>query len=414
MSENSDKHTTEKKGCLGRRDFLRLSGAAVSGLALSPFLFNKEALALAIDELPVLDNYNPTVTSYWVPKRQYGDSYDQFKAMIRNVTDFSWLGSNDKVMLKLALNSGTEYPASTDPWMLDSMIKLLVEQGMDPANILVGDQSGGEYVVKTEDTSKGSSRELCDEAGLLDVILDNGATPIFFEELADEVGFENAYFLASPENPDLWPQSRPMYVTTYVNEVDHIIYLPRVASHIIADVTSGMKIGVGFLRDDSRLTFHQGGENFYAMYEEVNHIPQIHDKLRLIASSGRSILRTRGPDRGDVVVPDYALMFASDDLLAHELLAYSWLKLNGHDRFLLSPTVVNDAFIMTFMRSIPGKTTPTPSIPELDVEDSPFLHPAVLNFMEHKGGRPGEIIWASMNDHPEEEVTNQLESLMTY
>lgn len=414
MSKKPKKHSKERKGIMDRRDFLRLSGAAVSGIALSPFLFDKKAIALAIDELPVLNNYTPTVVSYWVSNRQYKNSYDQFKAMIRNVTDFSWLRPSDKVMLKLALNSGAEYPATTDPWMLDSMIKLLIEQGMDPANILVGDQSGGEYVVKTEDKSKGSSRELCDEAGLLDVILDNGATPIFFEELVDEVGFDNAYFLATPENPDLWPQSRPMYVTQYLNEVDHIIYLPRVASHIIADVTSGMKIGVGFLRDDSRLTFHQGGNNFYAMYEEVNHIPQIHDKLRLIASSGRSILRTRGPDRGDVVVPDNALMFASDDLLAHEILAYSWLKFNGHDRFILSPTVVNDAFILTFMRSIPGKTTPTPSIPELDPEDSPYLHPAVLNFMEHMGGRPNEIVWASMNDHPDEDVTQALIKLITY
>jgi len=36
-----------------------------------------------------------------------------------------------------------------------------------------------------------------------------------------------------------------------------------------------MKISVGFLREDSRKLMHQGGATYYAMYEEINEVPQI-------------------------------------------------------------------------------------------------------------------------------------------
>ena len=93
-------------------------------------------------------------------------------------------------------------------------------------------------------------------SGLLAVIEKNGATPVFFEER----GYP-AYIETLPVGEHHWKQ--PLRVTSFVNEVDHIIYLPRVGSHGFADLTSGMKVGVGFLREDSRKLFHQGGENFY-------------------------------------------------------------------------------------------------------------------------------------------------------
>ena len=73
-----------------------------------------------------------------------------------------------------------------------------------------------------------------------------------------------------------------MIVTTVLDEVDHIVYLPQVGSHILAGNTLGFKLAVGFLRGDSRGEFHRGGKNFYAMYEEINQVPAINSKLRLI------------------------------------------------------------------------------------------------------------------------------------
>ena len=46
----------------------------------------------------------------------------------------------DRVLIKIALNSGKHYPATTDPCSVHSMVKLLIEKGA--GKILVADQGG--------------------------------------------------------------------------------------------------------------------------------------------------------------------------------------------------------------------------------------------------------------------------------
>jgi uncharacterized protein (DUF362 family) len=256
----------------------------------------------------------------------------------------------------------------------------------------VGDQSGAEWVLHTAKIARGSSRDLCRKTGLLNVIDANNATPVFFEERIKEIGYERAYVSTQPVGTHHWPV--PIHVTSYLEEVDHVIYLPRVSSHIIADATFGMKIGVGFLNAESRKEFHQGGNNFYAMYEEINTIPQIRNKLRFVATSGRAVLRTSGPDNGEIIQPDFGLVFASDDLLAHDVLSYSWLKEQKHNRGNMPATTINRALMMMFA-NVDSSKNAAGAIPE--VSGITTSHPAMLNFMRRKGGRPAEIVWNNMN-----------------
>jgi len=394
---------------MSRRDFIALSGALFSTAALGSMLTScyngDEEEPSCTATMDVLRDYCPEVSSIWVPKGQQDDYYDSFKQMIGDVTDFSWLKTGDKVLLKLALNSGIPYPMTTDPWLLKCMIKLLKEKG---ANVLVGDQSGAEHVVWTATSKRGSSRELCQNAGLYSVITDEGATPCFFEEKIDEVGYNNAYVAQSPEGSHHW--NTPVYVTSVLNEVDHIIYLPRVASHLIAGNTSGMKVCIGFLRDDSRLDLHQGGENFYAMYEEISSVPLIKDKLRLIASSGRVVLRSDGPDQGNTVEPDYGLVFASTDLLAHEILGYAWLEANNHVRsevIAATPTFANNFLISFSFQEVEGFTETGPDVPEFIPGDI-YCHPAVVNFLNRKGGRPIGLLWNQVNQNPDTDTVDKI------
>ena len=37
-----------------------------------------------------------------------------------------------------------------------------------------------------------------------------------------------------------------------ITEVDHLVYLPRLSSHVLTGYTHGHKIAVGWLRDDPR------------------------------------------------------------------------------------------------------------------------------------------------------------------
>ena len=244
----------------------------------------------------------------------------------------------------------------------------------------------------------GSSRENCRRAGLLKVVEETGAKAVFFEE----AGYD-AFNPLEPDGPHHWKE--PLQVTRAVNQVDHIIYLARVSAHVLSDITSGLKIGVGFLREDSRKAFHQGGEVFYDMYEEVNRVPAIRSRLRLTISSGTKVLATFGPDHGHVTRPETGLIIASEDLLAHEALAYAWLLYNRE--FLIGfgdtgltgrlnrfRSFINKGFIWyiwddkIFFKN--------PGIP-LFIPGNIYAHPAIMNHMRANGGRPDMIQWEPVN-----------------
>jgi hypothetical protein len=270
---------------------------------------------------------------------------------------------------------------------------------------MAGDSSGVESVHWTKDNQKGSSRKCCKNAALLDVMVQNDAEPLFFEE----AGYDS-FIPLYPEGSHHW--QAPLWITSAVNQADHIIYLARVSSHIMGDITSGMKIGVGFLREDSRKAFHQGGDAFYAMYEEINHVPEIFSKLRLVVSSGRKVLATFGPDNGHVIVPDSGLVIASGDLLAHEALSYAWLLYNReHEtgffdvgitgRLTRMRSFINKGFVWYTWED--GGFFETPPIP-LFIAGNIYTHPSIMNAMTRKGARPAGIDWEQINPAAETEM----------
>jgi uncharacterized protein (DUF362 family) len=380
-----------------RRTFLGISAALATTAALSPVTAATADTDLNVPEpLPVLPGYAPKIGSAWIAKGKTESATPLVDRLLTSVSDFSWLAPGDRVLLKLALNSGKVYPATSDPWLVRSLIEILRAKGA--GEILVGDQSGVEAVFWQRDQQRGSSRMLCQSAGLLAVIEEAGATPVFFEEL----GYD-AYVRTEPQGGHHW--SSPLWVTAVVNQVDHIIYVPRVASHIMGDITAGLKLGVGFLREDSRLAFHRGGAEFYAMYEEINQVPEIQRKLRLIVTSGRKVLTTIGPDMGDVAEPDPGLLMATDDLLANELLSYAWLQWNrqfqtsGFARATKGNLTRFRSFInRQFIDQVwePSDGIETPEIPVFR-PGSIYGHPALVNRMIRQGGRPERLDWQSIN-----------------
>jgi uncharacterized protein (DUF362 family) len=313
--------------------------------------------------------YEHRVSSAWIPRGEQANSYGLFKAAVEAATDFSWLAGGDKVFLKLSLNSGNPYPATTDPWALECMVRLLRERGA--GEIVAGDQSGVEHVFHTPDGGRGSSRECCRTAGLLAVMDEYQVTPCFFEER----GYD-AYRATVPSGSHHWTE--PIQITTAMDEMDHIIHLPRVANHFLAGKTFGIKVAIGFLRDDSRMFFHMNFGRFQEMYEEINHVPEIESKLRLTVTSGTAVMTTAGPDQGTVVWPGHGLVFASEDLLAHDLLAAAWLEANrmGED--------------------------------PVDI----YSHPAIGNWLARIGGVPEGIEWSRINENPDPSITAFMQNLL--
>lgn len=391
-----------------RRDFLKAASGTAAGLCLAattPGCASKSCNAASgaaapSSPLEPLKGYKPLVSSAWLSKDE-PDGYEQFKAVAESVTDFSWLSPDDSVLVKLSLNSGKKFPAVTDPWSLDCMIRLLKEKGAK--SIKVGDSSGVEDVQWTPEKQRGASRELCREAELLQVIEKHGAEPVFFEEK----GYD-AFFPGAPKGGHDWPS--PPMITNAVLEADHIIYLARVSAHAMGGITSGYKIAVGFLREDSRRDFHQGGDKFYAMYEQISRVPEIASRLRLIMSSGRKVLATLGPNDGHISRTDSWPVFASTDLFAHEAFAMAWLA--HHQRHVLSRrartdlvaqitryrSAINKGFVWLFWRKTnPG---PTPKMPYIE-SDNVYDHPAALSHLASMGGAPEEFRWQNINQPPD-------------
>jgi len=381
---------------LSRRELLKLGGLSAFSMAMPACAHRIKTSAAEIAQMQRVESWKPHVSSAYIQKGAGDQAYELFKRTIEASTDFSWLSMGDSVFIKVALNSANTFPATTDPWSLYAMIKLLREKGA--GRILVGDSSGVESVHWHKDGKRGSSRENCKKAGLLEVIEQNKAEAVFFEER----GYD-AFLPLEPAGPHHWKE--PVWMTTAVNDADHIVYLARVSSHVMGDITSGMKIAVGFLREDSRKAFHCGGDDFYSMYEEINQIPAITSRLRLIVSSGTKVLATFGPDNGHVTHPDIGLVMSSEDLFAHEILAYSWLLHNREfatdfwdvgfsGRLTRIRSSINKGFVWFIWKD--GSYIKTPGIP-LYIPGNIYAHPSIMNAINRKGGLPSNIQWEQVN-----------------
>ena len=150
--DKKNKQTLNTK--LNRRTFLGLSAGLVSSAMLpSPAKPATEIVESPSAALPVLPGYAPIVSSAWIPRGTHDKALDLVRQTLDGATDFSWLAKGDRILVKLALNSGNEFPATSDPWLLKPLITILQEKGA--GEILVGDQSGVADVHWTRDKKRG-------------------------------------------------------------------------------------------------------------------------------------------------------------------------------------------------------------------------------------------------------------------
>lgn len=231
-------------------------------------------------------------------------------------TDFSWLTRGDSVLIKPACNSGYAYPATTDPLAVKAMIDLLREQGA--GRILVADMSGVQYVRFSKDKLKGSTRTLMHCTGLAAATESSGGELHAFEEEGWD-GF-------SEERPRLgasWKGAVAM--PKILEEIDHVVLMPRCARHVLAGSTLGLKAAVGWWRHDSRLEYHHDAGSFAEKTVEANTVNSLLEKQRLVVTSATRVLTTFGPDKGWVHAPDTGLIIAGPSVVAHDMVSLAWL-----------------------------------------------------------------------------------------
>lgn len=300
-----------------RRSFMKTMGLC----SLGTLAASCHSIPKPVDgEAPAISDKSELVSLAAIGK---GASEEQVLKAVRraaeSATDFSWLSRGDVVFIKPASNSANIYPATTSPDSVRAMVKLLLEKGA--GSVLVGDMPGVQSVRQTKDMQKGWSRNILKKNGIHSAALDAGAEVFYF----DEAGYD-AYFGDTTGQASHWKGA--LYLPAILQQVDHVVLLPRVSRHALAGTTLGLKAAVGWLRDDSRLELHRDAESFYEKTAEINDASVLRQKLRLILSLGTKVQTTYGPDRGYAVEPDPGLVIASESLLAHDMVSQRWLLWN--------------------------------------------------------------------------------------
>jgi uncharacterized protein (DUF362 family) len=306
-----DQNTLNRNcSCMTRREFVKRVAIASAAAAL-PVTLVRAA------ETPVRSG---PVAKVGIAGVDAGASPSELMVAVRRAaeasTDFSWLSRGDSVLIKPAVNSGNPYPATTHPAGIKAMMMLLKEKGAK--RIVLSDLAGIEHVKLSPEGLRGSTRALMNSCGIARAAVEAGAE-LYFPE---EEGWD-AFFEDGPVSGSHWKAG--IMMPKILKEVDHVLLLPRCSRHSLAGATFGMKAAVGYWRTDSRLEYHHDAATFHEKTAEANTISSLKEKHRLTLTVADKILATYGPDKGYVVSPHNGFVFASESLVAHDMISLAWL-----------------------------------------------------------------------------------------
>lgn len=312
-----------------------------------------------------------------------------FLEVTQNLKD---VRSGQSVLLKPALNSPDPYPATTHPLAVKVVAEELLKKG---AKVIVGDQSGIEHVIHTKDgVVKGNSIDNFKASGIYDACKELEIEWVAFEQ----DGWDEGFVHVKPETAKSWTNG--FYITKWIDQVDHIVNLPRVSSHLMAGFTLGFKNWVGILREDSRAEFHKRGtfklavkrmfrdldvknletneqsdiiqddvDIFWKMMTEIS--LAVKDKLLTTLFIATKANTTVGPDAGIgflksyVAYPDEGLVFASNNPLEAEIEALKLLKY-----LYINETPFRHKVVASFISLINGKTS---TLDKVEFEKNGFI-----------------------------------------
>ncbi|MBI9045624.1 MAG: DUF362 domain-containing protein [Anaerolineaceae bacterium] len=323
---------------MNRRDFMKLGGMAAVSLPVLSKMNKFEPAGLLESELALSENIimsGSVVRGKAVPQItdldhmvalsgvNRGSGSQVLKSAIKNAaqdaTDFTWLSKGDAVLIKPVLNSGNPYPATTSPEAVSAMVELLKEKGA--GRVIVSDMSGIEHVKLTEKKLEGSSRQLMQACGMAEAALEAGAELYFPEEAGWEAFFED-YLV----DTTYWKKA--IMMPKIIQEVDHIVLLPRCGRHLLLGSSLGMKAAVGYWRTDTRLEYHKDASTIQEKTADANTVKCLREKQRLVLTTANRIMTTNGPDSGFVSEPETGLVIASESIVAHDMVSLGWLIQN--------------------------------------------------------------------------------------
>ena len=197
-------------------------------------------------------------------------------------------------------------PATTSPEVLSAVLELV--RAREPGRLIVGDQTF--YVQSTVANVR--------RAGLETAVRAHGAEFVAFDDLPRKH--------VRPAGARHWPDG--YRVPAMLEQVQHIINVACVKTHVLARYTMAMKNAIGVIDADSRRYYHriraqQGYDAFAALIAEMSlaYRPALH------ILDGTAAFVAGGPSDGTVVRP--RLVIASRDMIATDVAGLAVLRHHG-------------------------------------------------------------------------------------
>ncbi len=266
-----------------RRDFLKLLGWS--------------SLLCAVPQgcRPAVD---PTIPVAMVKHADTG--YAVFRA-VELAGGFGFISPGDSVLIKIALNSPSPFPATTSPDMVRQVVSLLKAAG------------AGDIIVADKSPSWQDTEACLAQTGIQAAAVEAGARTVVFQD-DDMVPVQ-------PAGAVHWPGG--FHVPALFSQVHHVIVLPTLRTHQMAGFTMGMKLFVGALPQEDRYAMHASPW----FHQAIAEIALCTDRVRMSVLDARQGFNRGGPDSGNLIQP--GMIIASPDLAAADAAGLALLRASG-------------------------------------------------------------------------------------
>lgn len=200
-----------------------------------------------------------------------------------------FVGAGDKVLLKPNFNTSDPFPGSSDIAFIAAVADLCREAGA--AEVVVGDSCT--YFLKTEKVMK--------ECGACR--LSEGRPWL---RLAD---FDNGKWVKKTVPGGRFLKS--VSVPAVLDEVDKVIILPCLKTHLYAAYTGALKLAVGLMKPNERMALHMN-----RLQEKIGELNAAY-RPNLVIMDARKCFITGGPASGELREP--GLLLASTERVALDI-----------------------------------------------------------------------------------------------
>ena len=317
---------------LARKDFLKISLTVLAGLALGGLTacFNRinplnvintaagmTSTTVAKESTSSKEEHNQNETTSTSQKGKMekkaiigiAGGKDKISVLVAKSIELAgglgFIKKGSTVLIKPNINTGDPHPASTNPEVVYEVINLVKKQ--NPYRILVGDRSS--YWLDTINCMKKNK--------IYDAAVSAGAEVYPFDD--------EEWIKVNPKEAQNWPNG--YRIPKMLIDADHIISVPVLKTHSIANFSIAIKNWVGILYSKDRTEgLHPYGNNktvFGSKLAEL-HLSRLPS---FIITDCTRVFVDGGPSTGKAV--DANMIYATNDIIANDVLGLAILKTLG-------------------------------------------------------------------------------------